>query len=59
MDDNTYGLMKYMFLSDIHGSIGSLRRALDFYTDARCDMLLLLGDIINLSMVPATAFPTT
>lgn len=39
--------MKYMFLSDIHGSIGSLRRALDFYTDARCDMLLLLGDIIN------------
>ena len=39
--------MKYMFLSDIHGSIGRLRRALDFYTDARCDMLLLLGDIIN------------
>ena len=37
--------MKYMFLSDIHGSIGSLRRALDFYTDARCDMLLLLGDM--------------
>ena len=46
-----------MFLSDIHGSIGSLRRALDFYTDARCDMLLLLGDIINYG--PATAFPTT
>lgn len=39
--------MKYMLLSDIHGSIGRLERALDFYAAEHCDMLLLLGDIIN------------
>lgn len=39
--------MRYMLLSDIHGSIGRLERALDFYRNAHCDMLFLLGDIIN------------
>lgn len=39
--------MKYMLLSDIHGSLPRLRRALDLYREHRCDMLLLVGDILN------------
>ncbi|MBM6991913.1 MAG: phosphodiesterase [Prevotella sp.] len=39
--------MKYLLVSDIHGSLPRLLRALDFYREQRCDMLLLLGDIIN------------
>ena len=39
--------MRYMLLSDIHGSLPRLRRALDFYKAQRCDMLLLMGDILN------------
>lgn len=39
--------MKYMLLSDIHGSLPRLRRALDFYKAQQCDMLLLMGDILN------------
>ena len=39
--------MRYMLLSDIHGSLPRLRRALDFYHAQRCDMLLLMGDILN------------
>ncbi len=39
--------MKYLLLSDIHGSLPRLQRALDFYRAQQCDMLLLMGDIIN------------
>ncbi len=36
-----------MLLSDIHGSLPRLSRALDFYRAQHCDMLLLMGDILN------------
>ncbi len=39
--------MRYMLLSDIHGSLPRLQRALDFYRAQQCDMLLLMGDILN------------
>lgn len=39
--------MKYLLLSDIHGSLPSLQKVLDIYEKEHCDMLLLLGDIIN------------
>lgn len=39
--------MKYMLLSDIHGSLSRLNVALDIYRQEHCDMLLLLGDILN------------
>ncbi len=39
--------MKYMILSDIHGSIGPLRKAVGYYNDMHCDMLVILGDILN------------
>ena len=34
--------MKYMILSDIHGSVTRLRRALDIYKKQACDMLIIL-----------------
>lgn len=39
--------MKYFLLSDIHGSLPRLRLVLDIYQQEHCDMLLLLGDILN------------
>lgn len=39
--------MKYLILSDIHGSRPRLEQALAFYRDQHCDMMLLLGDILN------------
>ena len=39
--------MKYSLLSDIHGSLTRLRQVLDIYRQEHCDMLLLLGDILN------------
>lgn len=39
--------MKYLFVSDIHGCLPTLRKALDFYRSQRADMLCLLGDILN------------
>lgn len=39
--------MKYFLLSDIHGSLPRLRRVLDIYRKEHCDMMLLLGDIMN------------
>lgn len=39
--------MKYLILSDIHGSLQTLQRALAFYADQSCDMLCILGDILN------------
>lgn len=39
--------MKYCLLSDIHGSLTRLKQVLDIYRKEQCDMLLLLGDILN------------
>lgn len=39
--------MKYMILSDIHGSLPALDKALEIYRRENCDMLLLLGDLLN------------
>lgn len=39
--------MKYLLLSDIHGSRPALERVLDFFRQERYDLLLLLGDVLN------------
>jgi len=39
--------MKYLLISDIHGSLPALERALTFYKEQSCDMLCILGDILN------------
>lgn len=39
--------MKYLILSDIHGSLPRLNKALKVYDTEHCDMLIILGDIIN------------
>lgn len=39
--------MKYQIISDIHGSVTALERALEFFDRERCDMLCILGDILN------------
>lgn len=39
--------MKYLVVSDIHGSLPRLEQVLDFYEKEGYDMLLILGDILN------------
>ena len=39
--------MKYLIVSDIHGSLPALEQTLDFYRKEKCDMLLILGDVLN------------
>ena len=39
--------MRYMILSDIHGALPPLEAALSLFQSERCDLLLLLGDILN------------
>lgn len=39
--------MKYLIISDIHGSLPRLERALKFFEREQFDMLLILGDILN------------
>lgn len=39
--------MKYFLLSDIHGSLTRLNLALTYYQQEQCDMMLLLGDVLN------------
>lgn len=39
--------MRYLILSDIHGSLTRLKKALKFYDDNKCDMLVIVGDILN------------
>lgn len=39
--------MKYLIASDIHGSLPALENILAFYDREDCDMLVLLGDILN------------
>ncbi len=38
--------MKYFVLSDIHGCITYLEKALDIFENSDCDKLLLLGDLL-------------
>lgn len=39
--------MKYLLVSDIHGSLSSLEKVLHHFHSERCDMLCVLGDILN------------
>lgn len=39
--------MKYLIVSDIHGSLPQLELVLDYYENHQYDMLIILGDIIN------------
>lgn len=39
--------MKYLIVSDIHGSLPALEKVLEFYEREHCDMLCLLGDVLN------------
>lgn len=39
--------MKYIIVSDIHGSLPRLEKVLSFYTNNMYDMLIILGDIMN------------
>lgn len=39
--------MKYLIASDIHGSIDALNAILQQFEREHCDMLLLLGDLLN------------
>ena len=39
--------MKYLIVSDIHGSLPALEQVLRIYKSEQCDMMLLLGDILN------------
>ena len=39
--------MKYLILSDIHGSFPTLQQALSFFHQQQCDYLCILGDILN------------
>lgn len=44
---HTHTTMKYLIVSDIHGSLPRLQQVLDFYQRQRYDMLCMLGDILN------------
>lgn len=39
--------MRYLIVSDIHGSAPRLEQVLDFFKKEQMDMLLILGDILN------------
>lgn len=39
--------MKYLIVSDIHGSVTALDTVLAHYEQMGCDLLLLLGDLLN------------
>lgn len=39
--------MKYLLFSDIHGCLPALERVLDFFEAQKCDMMCIMGDIIN------------
>ena len=40
-------VMKYLIVSDIHGSFPAVENMLNFYNTHHCDMLCILGDILN------------
>lgn len=39
--------MKYLFVSDIHGSLTALQKILHIFDTQQCDMLCLGGDLLN------------
>lgn len=39
--------MKYLIVSDIHGSLPALEKVLELYERWGCEMLCLLGDVLN------------
>ena len=39
--------MKYLIASDIHGSESALDKVIAYFHSEQCDMLLLLGDLLN------------
>ena len=39
--------MKYLLFSDIHGCLPTLEKVLDFFAKEKCDMMCIMGDIIN------------
>ena len=39
--------MKFLFLSDVHGSVARLRQVLSFFDENGCDVLCLGGDLLN------------
>lgn len=39
--------MKYVIVSDIHGSLPCLQQVMKFYDANQCDVLCILGDILN------------
>ena len=39
--------MKYLLFSDIHGCLPALEKVLDFFEKEKCDMMCIMGDIIN------------
>ena len=39
--------MKYLIVSDIHGSLPALEKCWTFYREQQCDLLCILGDILN------------
>ncbi|MGM9739810.1 MAG: metallophosphoesterase, partial [Candidatus Cryptobacteroides sp.] len=39
--------MKYLIVSDIHGSLPRLEKVLKFFGRGSYDLLLILGDILN------------
>lgn len=40
-------MIKYLIVSDIHGSLPALEQVLAFYREQQCGMLCILGDILN------------
>ncbi|MDR2808368.1 MAG: phosphodiesterase [Spirochaetaceae bacterium] len=38
--------MKYLIISDIHGSVDAVKKALDWYEQSKADFLLVLGDML-------------
>ena len=39
--------MKYLLFSDIHGCLPALEKVPDFFEQEKCDMMCIMGDIIN------------
>lgn len=39
--------MKYLIVSDIHGCLPALEQVLSFYRESQCEMMCILGDILN------------
>ena len=49
--------MKYLIVSDIHGSLPALEKVLAFYREQQCDLLCILGDILNYCLLYTSPSP--